>query len=67
VTFELARPEHTKAVDSMRRLSALALTEQLGPGHWSGSTKLASIRERIKFADPCTLLVETVKLLGRLR
>lgn len=52
MTFELARPEHAKSVDSIRLLSALALTEQLGAGHWSGSTKLASIRERIKFADP---------------
>ena len=52
LTFELARPEHAKAIDAMRIESALDLTVKLGAGHWSSYTKIAAIRERIKQADP---------------
>jgi len=50
--FELARSEHAKSIEIMRRLSAEDLTRKLGQGHWSGSGKLQSIRERISCADP---------------
>lgn len=52
VIFELARPEHARAIEAMRIASAIDLTAKIGQGHWSGSTKLQSIRERIKCADP---------------
>jgi ribosomal protein S18 acetylase RimI-like enzyme len=51
LSFELARPEHAASVVAMRTASAADLAEKLGDGHWSGSTKLASVRERIKGAD----------------
>ena len=50
--FELARLDHAKAIEAMRIASAADLTAKLGSGPWSGVTKLASIRERIKCADP---------------
>ena len=60
LTFELARPEHAKAVEAMRIASALDLTVKLGVGHWSGFTKIAAIRERIKQADPESLRKTTL-------
>ena len=60
LTFELARPEHAKAILAMRQASAADLDAKLGPGHWSGSTKIASIRERIKCADPEKLRATTL-------
>ena len=65
LTFELARPEHTKAIQAMRVAAAADLTAKLGPGHWSGSTKIASIRERIKCADPEKLRVTTLYVVCR--
>lgn len=65
LTFELARPEHTKAIQAMRVASAAVLTAKLGPGHWSGSTKFASIRERIKHADPEKLWATTLHVACR--
>jgi len=52
LTFELARREHGRGIETMRRLSAIDLTERLGGGHWSGFSRLQSIRERIDCADP---------------
>jgi ribosomal protein S18 acetylase RimI-like enzyme len=49
--FSLARPEHAKAIEEMRRLSAEDLTEKLGLGYWSGKSQLRSIRERIQLGD----------------
>ena len=60
LTFELARLEHAKAVKAMRIASAADLTKKLGPGYWSGSTKISSIRERIKCADPEKLRATTL-------
>jgi|GEM_PF-1490549 len=55
VCFELATRDHAKAIEGMRRASGAFLTEKLGPGHWSGSTRIQSIRERIHNADPDSL------------
>jgi GNAT superfamily N-acetyltransferase len=55
LTFELARKEHAKPIEQMRREVAADLTEKLGAGHWSGFTRLPSIRERIMCADPDNL------------
>lgn len=60
LTFELARIEHAKAIESMRQASADDLTVKLGTGYWTGSSKIASIRERIKLADPETLRKSTI-------
>jgi ribosomal protein S18 acetylase RimI-like enzyme len=65
LTFELAGPEHAKAVDEMRAASAQDLTDKLGQGHWSRSTKIASVRERIKCADPTNLRGTTLYIACR--
>ena len=65
LTFELARPEHAKAVDAMRAASAVDLTVKLGQGHWSRSTKIAAVRERIKCADPTNLRGTTLYIARR--
>ncbi|MDR3688533.1 MAG: GNAT family N-acetyltransferase [Fimbriimonas sp.] len=53
--FELAERIHARAIEEMRRHSAIDLTARLGGGHWSGFTRLPSIRERILNADPANL------------
>ncbi len=58
--FEVARLEHAKAIESMRIESAADLSAKLGDGPWSGSTKIASIRERIKCADTVALRATTL-------
>ncbi|MFI5384886.1 MAG: GNAT family N-acetyltransferase [Fimbriimonadales bacterium] len=64
LSFELARREHAKAIESMRRASADDLTLKLGPGHWSGSNRIRSIRERIDCADPEALRRTTLYVAG---
>ncbi len=54
-TFELARLEHAKAIESMRNAASADLTAKLGPGHWGGLARIQSIRERIRAADPGAL------------
>jgi len=51
LSFEQATREHARAIEQMRRMSAIDLTEKLGAGHWSGFTRIESIRERIACAD----------------
>lgn len=49
--FELARREHDRAVLAMRLAASADLTARLGPGHWSGNSRIQSIRERIDSPD----------------
>jgi GNAT superfamily N-acetyltransferase len=58
--FELARPEHAKAIERMRSEVSLDLNEKLGQGHWSGISRIASIRERIAQGDPVVLRHKTL-------
>ena len=44
----------------MREAASIDLTEKLGQGHWSGSSQLRSIRERIGCADPESLRRSTL-------
>lgn len=60
LTFELATLVHAKAIEQMRHLASEDLQRKLGPGHWSGRSRLASIRERIKLADPEQLRSKTL-------
>ena len=39
----------------MRNASAIDLTHRIGIGHWSGRSRIQSIRERIALGDPKTL------------
>jgi GNAT superfamily N-acetyltransferase len=65
LTFELARLEHAKAIVQMRQESALDLAGKLGPGHWGGSSRIESIRERIKCAVPENLRRSTLYVATR--
>lgn len=60
LAFALASLEHAKAIEQMRHSASEDLERKLGPGHWSGGSRLASIRERIKLADPRLLKNKTL-------
>lgn len=60
LTFELARLEHAKSIERMRNEVSEDLTAKLGPGHWSGKSRVASIRERIQQGDPEVLRHRTL-------
>jgi ribosomal protein S18 acetylase RimI-like enzyme len=60
LAFELAKPEHAYDIQSMREESSHHLTAQLGEGHWSHFTKIASVRDRIRNADPIELRSSTI-------
>lgn len=63
--FGIALAEDAKAVEEMRRLAAQDLTARFGQGHWSGESKLAGIRERIKLGDEETLRPSTLFVLRK--
>ncbi len=50
--FCLASGEHARQIEEIRNATSRELTLLLGPGHWSSPARIASIRERIKCADP---------------
>lgn len=60
LAFELAEPEHALDIQRMREESSRHLTDQLGEGHWSHCTKIASVRDRIRHADPIELRASTI-------
>jgi GNAT superfamily N-acetyltransferase len=60
LTFELARPEHAKAIFAMRLAASEDLASKLGPGRWGGGSRLQSIKERIGLGDPETLRHNTL-------
>jgi GNAT superfamily N-acetyltransferase len=65
LSFELAAKEHAKAIERMRRESSIDLTAKLGPGHWSGISKLRGIQERIALGDPEVLHRKTLYIACR--
>ncbi|MBC8065863.1 MAG: GNAT family N-acetyltransferase [Chlorobia bacterium] len=65
LTFELARLEHAKAIERMRNEASMDLTTKIGIGHWSGKSRVASIRERIELADPTILRHRTIYVATR--
>lgn len=60
VSFELARETHAQAIAAMRIASGAKLAHDLGPGKWSGTTRLPAVRERIRGADPQNLRAQTI-------
>ena len=60
MTFELARPENAQAIVRMRNESSADLTRKLGQGHWSGTSRIQSVKERIGLGDPENLRHNTL-------
>jgi len=60
LTFALATLKDAKAIEQMRHLASEDLERKLGPGPWSGRSRLASIRERLRLADPERLRSKTL-------
>ncbi len=60
ISFELAKQEHEQAIVAMRIASAEKLAVELGPGKWTGTTKIQAIRERIRNADSENLRAQTI-------
>ncbi len=60
LVFRLAAREDARQIEQMRNLSSLDLTRRLGPGHWSGPSRIQSIRERIDNPDPVHLRKKTL-------
>ncbi len=58
--FELGRLEHAKAIQEMRQASSDFLTQKLGLGHWTATSRLPSIKERLGLGDPVNLSRNTI-------
>jgi len=65
LSFEVAKAEHARAINMMREASSVDLTERLGPGPWTGTSRLQSIRERISLGDPDELRRKTIYVASR--
>ena len=63
--FRIATREDARQIEQMRTLSSLDLTRMLGPGHWSGPSRIQSIRERIDSPDPVRLQKRTLYVATR--